>query len=196
VAFRSRALLFPFPPSRVGGWLEAPRDIDLSMPRSTSVPGSATSRSPWVRSTRSSMALRVHGGSSRSLAVPVAPSPSCDLRSAQVTGRLQGLAPPTSPVEFERVLQRANSLFLPWVFLPFEALSRLRPEPSRAPSSTPGLPEVHPRTGFRFALRARGLLLERLWTAARSRLFDVGGCNRRRSRPPWGFIRQRATVTT
>ena len=118
-------------------------------------------------------------------------------RSAQETGRLQGLAPPTSPVESESVLQLLDSLFLPWVCFPSEALSRNRvatcvdtvgPTVSRVPSRL-RFP-VCPFLSQEIALLGRGR------TLARFRLFDSGGRFPRGSRPPWGSQRQRATVTT
>lgn len=120
-----------------------------------------------------------------------------DLRSAGVTGRLQGLAPPTSPVESGRVLQLPGSLFLPWVFFPSEALSQDRVS---ALAGTVGRPVSRLPSRPRFPggpLPARWIAPSGgLRTLVRCRLFDPGGRYRRRSRPPWGSVRQRATVTT
>jgi len=75
------------------------------------------------------LGLRWRSGSQGVLSFPCCARRSLtvrDLRSANVTGRLQGLAPPTSPVESGSVLQLPGSLFLPWVCFPSEALSRDR----------------------------------------------------------------------
>ena len=116
----------PSPPSRgTGGWSHrGSRSLGL---RSTSV--------LWdtflaVRAPRDgALGLRWLFGSWGVLSFPSPARRSLTVRlprSAQETGRLQGLAPPTSPVESESVLQLLDSLFLPWVCFPSEALSRNR----------------------------------------------------------------------
>jgi len=129
--------------------------------------------------------------------------PIRDLRSfttsdllPQVGGRLQGLSPPTSPVRPGCVLQHPERLFLPWVCFPSEVLLPDRCLTLAGGASTSGLPQVHPGTGFHDARRCLRMTPKSVRTVARCRLFGWGGCVRCRARPPWGFSRQRATVTT
>jgi len=107
--------------------------------------------------------------------VVVALSPRC--------GRLQGLAPPTSPCP-AATLKSSRDQFLPWVCLPFEALPPLPWVSSVSRGSDPatGL-RRWPRSPFGGSA-----------TDGRVRLSGCGSCDRRRSRPPWGSRRQRATV--
>jgi hypothetical protein len=188
-----------FSPLAGGRWREVPRfptnrgPLDLrSLVRA---PRGACSEG---RRTRSSMDLRLRGGSFRSLAAPVAPSPSVP----------RALRP--GPADFRVLLHRrvqsnpevCCNFRVHCSFLGFVSPPRLSPgiawTPRGAPLSDRGLPRSHPGPGFQCGPALAVGIAPIGWfrTLARFRLFDSGGRVRRRARPPWGSERQRATVTT
>lgn len=113
---------------------------------------------------------------------PIASSPraaACPRRARVTSGRLRGFPPPTSP--FRRPpLPADDDRFLPWAWFPSEALPPLRWFP-RSPANPIPLP-------------AQATLTSCPARTDRRRRRLSGGCahDRRRSRPPWGFRRQRA----
>lgn len=121
---------------------------------------------------------------------PVTSAPSPPPRCFRSRGgRLQGLAPPTSPVRRGGVLQLPLRLFLPWVLFPLrgsppDRCRRHRGGPcvgaavSRCSHPAAGLPDA--RSFPDCSGRSR--------TRARRRLFDPGASLRRRRWPPWGFL--------
>ena len=144
--------------------------------------------------------LRWTSGSIRAPLVPVppvVPSPSVRVLRHE-TGRLQGF--------LHRRVQSNPAVCCNHrthcSFLGFCSPSRLSP-PShgtlRLRCRSDGLPWIHPGTGFQvrpvLSLRiSPGSSASGPWPGGR--LFEGGDNNRRRLWPPWGFSRQRATVTT
>jgi hypothetical protein len=197
--FRNEALLLLLPPSRVGGWLEAPRRPITRSPSDL--------RPRFVRSLRfvrtrdgalgCPMDLGGGSGSSRSRSSPVVPSPS-------VTCALAGHRPTSGSFSTDESSRIRRCVATSGFSVPSLGLFPLRGSPPglawalARPLSDRGLPRSHPGAGFQCGpfLSSRIAPRGRSRTLARLRLFDSGGRFRFRSRPPWGSQRQRATVTT
>ena len=156
----------PFAGGRVTGGSTVRRNLG---DRTTSVASRAflSVRPARSRNTRASMDLRVDPGASgaRSARRSLTVRPCAQTRDRPTSG----VSPPTSPVESGGVLQPPNSLFLPWVLFPFEALSTFARNLA-APLSirrSPVDPSRHRFPGSPSAFSSDFSWEQRFWTLAR-----------------------------